>query len=553
MVVPLLDEEGGKEKAKMMEMGLTEANFDTKEEEDNELLDDKPKDDVEEKPKRLNLLLSVLAVSFGCFVHGTSIAYPQYAVEGLRVDSATFVGNTTETVLGFKYDDVQDNAWIISISAFGMIFGSLLAGPLNDIVGRKITCIVGVGVVFGISYILPLLAINMGMIYLARFLMGFGLGVSQFVSTLYIAEVSTPEQRGSMAVIPAMTGCLGANFCQVLGKFLDWKQLTVMFSVLNIPFVILILLIPESPAYLVSKDKLEEAHKVLRKLRGPSWNVTKEVNDIQKIYIGSGGKSGFPPLNVWIQPTVIKPLVIAFSLMCFFQMTGINLILQYAIQIFQEVSSIDAFEANIMLGSALFASNTITLFLAGRFPRRIMLLASSLGVSVTLAIMGFCFQVNGWEKDCVNQMKNESQALNMTDIEMTDECSYNLGWLSVVDAMVYMFVFNFGYGSLVWMTVVEILPASIRSFTNGITVGWVGMISFLSTYSYPFLMKDPNLEGKGVYWFYSAFSFLGFIFIAIFLPETRGKSEDELKKYFENSAVKVKKIEESPIIKQLKK
>jgi len=486
-------------------------------------------------------VLAVLAVSFGCFIHGTSYMYGVVALMGLEESSQKLKPNSTETELGFAFDKTQDSAWIIGISAIGMIFGSLIAAPISNAIGRKVTCIFGIGVVFLVAYTLFVIPIDISMLYLARFLMGVGLGVSQSISTVYIAEISTPNIRGNLAVIPAMTGCLGVVSCQVLAKFLKWKQLAIVFAAINIPFIIMVLLMPESPVYLISKDKIEEAHKVLRRLRGKNWNVTKELTEIKKRTEGTGSTSSKTAINDFFLPHVIKPVAIAFTLMFFFQTSGINLVLTFAPQIFADVTNIDKFLANIFLGCALFASNTLTLLVAGKWPRRMMLLVSSLGCSVTLAVMGFSYQVSDWEKACINSSHFDSGDLALSEIDRKAACSYNLNWLPVVDSMIFIFVFNLGYGSLVWMTVVEILPAHIRNFTNGLTVGWVGVLSFITSFSFPYLLSS-SWAGQGAFWMYSVISFVGFLFIAIFVPETRGKTEDQIKVYFQGKKEKAPKV-----------
>ena len=134
--------------------------------------------------------------------------------------------------------------------------------------------------------------------------------------------------------------------------------------------------------------------------------------------------------------------------------------LTYAPVVFGQVTDIDQFTANIYLGAALFASNGLTLLVAGRCPRRIMLLVSSLGCAITLAVMGVSYHLKDLEDNCKN-----SSSLN--SIEISSACSYNLDWLPVLDSMIFIFVFNLGYGSMVWITAVEILPAHIRNLTNG--------------------------------------------------------------------------------------
>jgi len=521
----------------------------------------------ETKAAKIYQILAVMPVSFMCYIHGTTISYPMVAWEGMKSENNTLIADTGEST--------TDIAFIISLSSIGMIFGSFLTAPMNKTLGRRLTCILGVGVVILVSYILFIFAVNISMLYLSRFLMGFGLGASQSISTIYIAEVSSPSLRGNLAVIPGLTGCLGVYSCQILSYFLPWRPLSVLFSILCIPLLASLLWMPESPVFLLSRERVDEAHRVLRKLRGPNWNVSKEVKDIQKCAEGSGTEARNFMLGDLLNPTIFKPLIIAFSLMFFFQMSGIGLMITYAINIFKEVTSVDNFLATIFLGTALFISNIVTMAVAGKFPRRFMMLASSFGVALTLAILGFCFQVREWEKHCftdINVCVDLTQGENSTvseihasqcelvqgtveysnlifndsnkELILKSYCSYNLGFLAIIDSMLYIFLFNLGYGTLVWMTVIEIIPPQIRSVSNGMAVGWVGILSFVIMFTFPFLMQS-SFAGKWAFWMYSCLSFLGFIFIAFFVPETRGKTEEEIRAYFENNS----KFRETPISK----
>jgi len=467
------------------------------------------------KARLLPLVLSVIVVSFGCFIHGSSVVFGGIAVVGLEAS----------TELGFDWDKTHDSAWLVGIASIGMIIGSLVAAPISNKIGRKITCIVGIGVIFSLAYTVFIFPVNIGLLYIARLMMGVGLGVSQSISTIYIAEVATLDTRASLAVIPAMTGCLGVVSCQVLAKFLNYKQLAAVYACLSLPFILLVCFIPESPVYLVSRNKLQETHKVLRRLRGPGWDVAKEAMEIKRNIEGEDETARPSLTREFLKREVVKPLIIAFSLMFFFQTSGINLMLTYAPTVFDRVTDIDEFTANIFLGCALFASNILTLVVASRCPRRIMLLVSSLGCALTLCVMGVSFELKGREEDC----RNSSSLSSLNATQIYQDCSYSLDWLPVLNAMIFIFVFNLGYGSMVWMTVVEILPAHVRNLTNGLTVGWVGFLSFITTFTFPYL-QDSSLA----YWLYSAISFLGFLFIAIFVPETRGKTDQEIKQYFAN-------------------
>ena len=140
-----------------------------------------------------------------------------------------------------------------------------------------------------------------------------------------------------------------------------------MFAIINVPFMILMFFIPESPVYYVSRQRMEDAHKSLRRLRGRSWNVEKEASDIRNT-ITAGNEEATKKTSIihdFFQPHVVKPLVTAIFLMFFFQTSGINVIMIFAPQIFTEVTDYDKFTANIFCGLALFTSNTLTLIIAG--------------------------------------------------------------------------------------------------------------------------------------------------------------------------------------------
>lgn len=504
---------------------------------------DGTKVEEDSEARKLPVVLAVLAISFGSYIHGTSIVFPDTALAGIRSSSLKWSNSTNSTELGYQYDDTKDRAWIMGIAAWGMVAGGLLTGPLINGLGRRFASILGIAIVFALSYTFFLVATHVYMLIVARFLAGFGLGISQAVSTVYISEVSTPSLRATMAVVPAMTGCLGVYTCQLLAFCLPWQTLAAIFASCNLPFLCMCLAMPESPSYLVSKGKVEQAHIVLRRLRGPHWNVTKEVAEITRSLQTNNPTAKKVSLQDWLHPTCIRPLIIAFTLMFFFQMSGINLMLMFAITIFGQVGQLDAFLSQILVGSALFASNTLTLFIAGKLPRRVMLLTCSLGLSITLAIMGLCYQIDDWEKSCKKEIQDLNSCerrsdLNATDCsedDLTESCSYGLGLLPIITAMVYIFMFNIGYGSLVWMTATEILPAKIRSSTNGLTVGWTGVMSFLTTFSFPYMLNS-DLGGQGCFWMYSVVSFAGFIFIASAVPETSGKTEAEISMLFQKKA-----------------
>ncbi len=106
----------------------------------------------------------------------------------------------------------------------------------------------------------------------------------------------------------------------------------------------------------------------------------------------------------------------------------------------------------------------------------------------------------------------------------------SLGWLPVALLMNYIFFFNLGYGSMIWITVAEILPIHVRSVANSVAVAFTCVFSFLTSHTYQSLMD--TIDGEGVFWLYGGISLVGFLFILILVPETKNKSEAEIQEYF---------------------
>ena len=452
----------------------------------------------------------------------------------------------------------------MSIASFGMLFGSLIAGPMANFIGRKWTCILGTCLSLTLGYALIPFAQYVWMIYLGRFFNGVGLGFSLTVSTLYIMEISTPNMRQGLAVVPAIAGTLGVLTCQCLGAVLNWRWLSITLTCLNAPFLLMLIFIPETPVYLIGTEQIERAHKVLRMLRGRQWDITKELTDLK--VASEGTEKHRMAVSEIISSSVIKPFLMSLVLMFFFQFSGINIILQYTVDIFQTAeSSINEFMANIFLGLALLTSNIISLFIASKMRRRLMLLLSSMGISLSLIAMGVYFYLKSQDSSAADELTpiaekllndvqggNSLNSISMTSavknedyqqpLELENESSTensggyldNFGWLPLFLLMLYIFFFNIGYGAMIWITVAEILPQHVRSVTNSLSVGFTCVCSFLTSHTY--MPMKESLKAEGVFWLYGGFSLLGFMFILIFVPETRNKSEAEIQEYFLSSS-----------------
>ena len=153
----------------------------------------------------------------------------------------------------------------------GTLCSSFIAGPISNLIGRKWTFILGVCGLLSAGYILIATAVQVWMMFLGRFLHGMAMGFSSTITNVYIMEIATPNLRGRMAAVPAITGTVGILATQLIGAVTSWKLLAIILASFNIPFFVSLVFIPESPVYLIATNQIDRAHQVsnvnLRNLR----------------------------------------------------------------------------------------------------------------------------------------------------------------------------------------------------------------------------------------------------------------------------------------------
>ena len=296
---------------------------------------------------------------------------------------------------------------------------------------------------------------------------------------------------------------------------------------------------------------IDRAHRVLRVLRGPNWNVTAELTDIKVAAEKSKAtKRTWKPRD-FLEKTVWKPFLIAVIMMYFFQFTAINIVLMFTPDIFSladpspdpTLKFIDEFLGTILVGIALLISNIITLVFADIMRRRLMLIFSAFGISVSLFGIGAFLHLISLEKiACCSSvynmtLQNCTDPFSVNEVSLfsnADDCpkihTENIQWLPLLLLMLYIFFFNLGYGALIWMTVVEILPQHVRTVATSFAVSQTCISGFLVSHTY--IGLKSLITPKWVFWFYGILSVIGLLFIFIFVPETKGKTEAQIQQHF---------------------
>lgn len=357
-------------------------------------------------------------------------------------------------------------------------------------------------------------ATSLSFVYAGRFLTGLCCGLICVVTPMYIVEISTPEVRGSIGCRFQLFICIGIILVSFLGKYLVWNWVAIWASVVAVLAPLLMLFIPESPCWLLKKEKHAEAASAIRFLYGDKLDTSSE-------FINENYKETRKSIQFDLrQPTIYKPALLSIFLMFFQQFSGSNAILYYTVSIFKDAkSSMDPTVDNILVACIMFLFTLLGSLVMDRLGRKICLIISGLLMFASL---------NGMSIYLVLSKNNPS---------LKD----TLGWMPLLCMLVYIAAFSIGLGPIPWLMMSEMSPTHARSFICGLGTAFSWMFAFAITKS--FIDVQNLVNDYGAYWIYSFFCLLS-CFFTYFLPETKGKSFEEIEGCFARNESRIHRLEE---------
>ncbi|CAL1687683.1 unnamed protein product [Lasius platythorax] len=444
----------------------------------------------------LTQILAALSVSLGSMQIGYASSYTSPALVSMR-------DNTTTSFEVTK----QMSMWIGSIMPLSALFGGVAGGPLIEYIGRRNTILVTAFPFIG-AWILISMAENVAMVLVGRSLSGFGVGVASLALPVYLGETIQPEVRGTLGLMPTAFGNTGILLCFMAGMYMDWRNLALLGATLPVPFLILMFMIPETPRWYISKGKAKMARKALQWLRGKNGDITEELAMIEKIHQKSIESEQNNTFSELMKRNNLKPLLISLGLMFFQQMSGINAVIFYTVQIFKDAgSTIDENLSTIIIGIVNFISTFAAATVIDRLGRKMLMYISAVSMAVTLFALGGFFYA-------------KSLDVNVEAV----------GWLPLVSLIVYVVGFSLGLGPIPWLMMGEILPAKIRGSAASIATGFNWTCTFIVTKTFEDVIGV--IGAHGTFWLFGVIVSVGLVFIIISVPETRGRSLEEIEKRF---------------------
>ena len=434
--------------------------------------------------------------------------------------------------------------WVVSSALLGTIFGCVIAGTITDRIGRKKALILA-SVCLTISafgsmlppqflgdldkavWITSDIDFAFNFLIIVRVIGGIGVGITSVVAPIYISELSLPQNRGKMVSLYQLSITLGillaflidwivliqaGNEAGIISSepsgiwnwlFVDelWRGMFGTEIPIALSFLILLFFVPETPRWLVTKGRHEEAMEIMVKING------KEYAEIQMAEIEEMTKAETGGIKELLQPFLRIPLLIGVLLPMFAHLSGIAAIMYYAPNIINEsIQSVEsAFLGAVLVGIVNSAFTFVAILYIEKFGRRKLLLIGVIGAFISLSGVGILFALG-------------SQYV-------------------IIPLLLYVASFAFSFGPIVWVIISEIFPTRIRGLAVSIGSFSLMVTGFVITLTNPILIE--TIMPSGTFFVYAALTLPAIWFIWKFVPETKGKTLEEIEKYWrEHSAAK---------------
>jgi len=453
-----------------------------------------------EAPRRRVTGIYLLAVGVVIMLAGLLFGYDQGVISG------ALTGIQKQFSVGTFLLEVI-TSWV----TLGAMAGALVAGSLADRLGRRLTIVVA-AVLFIAGALIEALAPGAYVLVVGRLLVGFGVGVASVAAPLYAAELAPARLRGRMVSLYQLAitiGIFAAYFADYL--LTDGNRWRVMLGISAIPGVLLVLAIvplPDSPRWYVKVGRHEQAKGALQKVE-PGVDVTDELQTMEDL----NAKEAAGGWRAVFAPAWRRPLVTAITLAVLQQFTGINAIIYYADKIFAAAGFASPASQSLATLWAIGAVNVVATFGAvawvDRFGRRPLLLIGSAGMGVSLIVVGAMFERMG-----------TASAGHAPSGATTN------GTITLVALIVFIASFAFSLGPVVWTIINEVFPSHIRGRAVAVATAANWFAAWLVAQF--FLSLVDLITEAGTFWLFAGFCAVTFIFVRRFVPETKGKSLEEV-------------------------
>lgn len=416
--------------------------------------------------------------------------------------------------LYFHLDSPSLAGWAMSCALVGCLIGALSSGAMSNHLGRK-RLLTLAAFSFAISSIGVGLASSFAAFVSWRIVGGFAIGLASGISPVYIAEISPAALRGRLVSLNQLAIVFGILLAQIVNWLIarpvppnasaqdiliswngqwGWRWMFAVTAIPSLLFLIATFFVPESPRWLAIKGRSQQAFQVLNQLGGARY-ATGVLEELSSLAQMPGDAA--PKRKLFSQP-VLRVLVLGCALAVLQQWCGINVIFNYAQEIFAAAGyQISDILFNIVITGAVNAAFTlVALFTIDRYGRRVLLLTGITSLLLIYAALGICYELH-------------LQGKPMLILVVLAIASYAISLAPVT-----------------WVVISEIFPNRIRGAATSVAIAALWIACFVLTYTFPLLNAD--LGPAGTFWTYGVICLAGWLFLYVRLPETKSKSLEQI-------------------------
>ncbi|MGH8174725.1 MAG: sugar porter family MFS transporter [Steroidobacter sp.] len=502
---------------------------------------------------RLNIGFVALTVAIGGFLLGFDATVISGVVPFIR-DYFDLTGTGGALKLG----------WAVSSLGWGAMAGNALAGVLSDRFGRR-KVLICTAIAFMFSSLLAALATSFAGFVTARIIGGLAVGAAILIAPVYIAEIAPAARRGGLVSLNQLMIVIGISASFFSNYFLlgvgehNWRW---MLGVQTLPaalYFVLLWLVPESPRWLLMKGRNDQALDILSRVDG----MQQAQENLQQIRQSLASKTISRGFRGLLDPRIRFIMLIAFGLAFFQQITGINAIFYYLPTIFAQAGDgvSDAFRQAVLVGLVNVGMTIVAIRLIDRLGRKPLLTIGVAGMALSLLTISWAFgQASyrlGESSPAIAQSSGVPAAL-ITDLGSFGDASYPsetefvaaleakygaeriephaqalVGAALTMNARLVLiaiigFVASFAIslGPVMWVLLSEIFPNEYRGAAISVVGFWNALVSASVTFVFPWELS--TLGSAGTFLVYGIFASLALLFVLLFIPETKGRTLEEL-------------------------
>jgi MFS transporter, SP family, xylose:H+ symportor len=414
----------------------------------------------------------------------------------------------------FHLSNASQQGWAMSCALIGCLVGALISGGLSDRFGRK-PLLTLAALVFAVSSIGTGMASTFTIFVAWRIIGGLAIGLASSLSPMYIAEVSPAGLRGKLVSMNQLTIVIGILLAQIANWMIarpvplgaraqdilnswngqtGWRWMFGATAVPSVLFFIATLLVPESPRWLAKNGSKERARSVLTRIGGETYGAAA----LEEIEVTLTASAGEADIHALLEPKMVKVLMLGVALAVLQQWCGINVIFNYA----QEVFSAAGYQVSdilfniVVTGAVNLVFTLIAIGTVDKLGRRVLMQVGSAGLAVLYVLLGTGYYLH-------------SRGVHM---------------LALVVAAIGCYAMSLA--PVTWVVISEIFPNRIRGRAVSIAVTALWIASFILTYTFP--LMNRGLGPAKTFWIYAGICVAGFIFIQARLPETKGRTLEEI-------------------------